>query len=544
MTRRLGGAEYGRVPLRTVEMERAMGLPEGYTAGFEFSESVRQRMVGNAFHVGVIQHILRNWILLLKEFDSTLGFPREGPTHAQKKRRREAYDVLNDGKARVEEHPGAVREVAPTLARADGRKRADRKARKQKGPAASRQAAWKQMFPEESQRLSNVSLPAVFSVKGWGSAERLVLPMRASKSHVISVPKGTGFKRFVDQVIHDLVLSARSQATWKAYKAWVDVFFAFLSVFGVDSEPRPELWNEWVEVLVVVVAVLALCYSWNTLAVLSAAVSAFMQDHGMGSPYESRLFQLVMRGLPRYLGAGVAKKPAVEAWHVAEIVRMPRPAGFTWLQHLQGVAVVLIGWELFTRSQDFEEFQVCDFIRLEGGMRILVRYAKNDQKGLTRSPVLEESAEEAACPVRAFLRYVGSAGLKVESRCEKVEGQPDRCPVCPPAFPSITKNGGVQPRPMPRARVTEIMRVFFLELAAAGLMTEEEARAFTSKSLRCGGVSQASAEAIRDGVLQGHGGWLQRQSLVHYDLMRPGESSDVSRALNRAVGKFLWSEEP
>ena len=92
---------------------------------------------------------------------------------------------------------------------------------------------------------------------------------------------------------------------------------------------------------------------------------------------------------------------------------------------------------------------------------------------------------------------------------------------------------------MPKSRVTELVKELFMGLVDSGDMTEEEARAFSSKSLRTGGVSEAAANAVRDGVVQGHGGWLQRQSLVHYDQMRPGETPDVSRALNSAVGKWL-----
>ncbi len=92
---------------------------------------------------------------------------------------------------------------------------------------------------------------------------------------------------------------------------------------------------------------------------------------------------------------------------------------------------------------------------------------------------------------------------------------------------------------MPKARVTELWRVLYLELARLGFMTEEEARAISSKSLRCGGVTQAAASAIRDGVVQAHGGWLHRQSLIHYDPIRDDEQSDVSRALGEAVRAFF-----
>jgi hypothetical protein len=315
--------------------------------------------------------------------------------------------------------------------------------------------------------------------------------------------------------------------------------YSVFSKFGLSKDPTVELWDQWVEVLIVTVAVLSQCYSLGTMGVIVSAVSAYMQDHGLRSPYESKLFSTVMKGLPRYLGVGKAKKPPVEAWQVALIVQMTKIKGFTVLQHAQALAVLLIGWHLFTRSQDFAEFQACDFIQLKEGMRVLVRYAKNDQKGLTRTPVLAMAADSRACPVRAYRNYITTACISVHANCDKIEGEPQRCTVCTAAFPSIGKHRGKMKSAMPKARVTEILRVWYLELAVQGHMTEKEARAFSSKSLRCGGVSAASAECVRDGVLQGHGGWLHRQSLVHYDLMRDGERCDVSKALGKAVGVFL-----
>lgn len=82
--------------------------------------------------------------------------------------------------------------------------------------------------------------------------------------------------------------------------------------------------------------------------------------------------------MERWLGKGKLKKPAVEAKHVAQILEVGRPKELTYLQWLQAKAVLMVGWEMFTRPADFEEFQLCDFVRLDKGMRVWVRYAKND----------------------------------------------------------------------------------------------------------------------------------------------------------------------
>ncbi len=67
------------------------------------------------------------------------------------------------------------------------------------------------------------------------------------------------------------------------------------------------------EVLIIAIAVLAQCYSLGMINVLASAVSAHMQDYGMQSPFSSRLFAMLVRGLPRYMGVGKKKKPPVEA---------------------------------------------------------------------------------------------------------------------------------------------------------------------------------------------------------------------------------------
>jgi hypothetical protein len=395
--------------------------------------------------------------------------------------------------------------------------------------------------PEDVQQLPQLSLNSLFKDRGWGNTSRAVLPRRVVSSKKLTVPRGDGFLGFVNSVVGDLMVSSRADSTWKAYLAWVEVFMEFVKKFNITTVPSVGVWEDWVNVLLTVVATLSQSYSAGTVGIAVSAVSAFMQDNGMGSPYQSRLFCMVMKGMVRFLGAGKKKKPPVEAWHVAKLVKLAKPAKFTILMHMQALAVLLVGWELFTRSQDFEEFDVCDFVQLTTGMRVYVRYAKNDQKGLTRTAVLEMASDPACCPVRLMRQYLASAGIRIQHGCTKVEGEPEKCRVCPPAFPSITRFQGKKDRPMPKARVTELLRVLFVELARVDpdCISEEEARAFSSKSLRCGGVSESAAQAVRDGVIQGHGGWLQRQSLVHYDLMRPGEQVDVSRALNSAVTKWL-----
>ena len=90
---------------------------------------------------------------------------------------------------------------------------------------------------------------------------------------------------------------------------------------------------------------------------------------------------------------------------------------------------------------------------------------------------------------------------------------------------------------MPDGRVTTIIKGMMVALAAVrpDVVSVEQAKTFSAKSLRTGGTSEAAACVIREGVMQGHGGWAARKSLDSYDQMKSSEECVVSTALNNAV---------
>jgi hypothetical protein len=236
---------------------------------------------------------------------------------------------------------------------------------------------------------------------------------------------------------------------------------------------------------------------------------------------------------------GKKKKPPVEVWQIAQIWGMAAPrafsgAAYSELQFVQARLVVIMGWELFCRPQDFSEFEVCDFKLIEGALDVLVRYAKNDPRGLTRAPRLQRIGG-VGCVVELWERYLTSLGLRVLPGCTKMWGSPKRCDVCGPAFPAVWKHRGVREHRMSSQKASSLVKAIFIGLAEQGVMDMEDALEFSGKSCRCGGVTASAAEAVRDGVLQGHGGWLQRTSLRHYDVMKDSEKGLVSQTLGLAV---------
>ena len=203
---------------------------------------------------------------------------------------------------------------------------------------------------------------------------------------------------------------------------------------------------------------------------------------------------------------------------------------------------MFMGWELFNRRRDFGRLQPCDlrFSQDDKVLEVLIRYAKNDIKGQTRAPKLVASESSEACPVRLLRQYMAAANIAVSQGCDKRWGEPFTCSKCEPLFPSILSKakGGKRPRAMPDSRVTKIIKEVMLTVAKASdgqVVTLDEAKTFSAKSLRCGGCSEAATQGIRDGIVQGHGGWLSRTSLVHYDFMQEHEKTLTSSRLSAAV---------
>ena len=130
------GRWHKKVPLVTVEMEKAMCMPPGFTAMPGLSDKQRHHMIGNSFHVLVVAHIFRWWNLHQQAWDPTCGYDGEGPSRQRLKLRKQAYKPLNELSYRRR----TIASTAVTAARERStaskyRKRADRQVRDTGGAA-------------------------------------------------------------------------------------------------------------------------------------------------------------------------------------------------------------------------------------------------------------------------------------------------------------------------------------------------------------------------------------------------------------------------
>ena len=617
--------EWGeKLPLNIGEMERAMMFEEGYTEAEGLRMRDRFRLVGNAFHVGVLKHLMLCYVAHLtkrrsedrdsvKQKGSIFMENQDGPRAANDFWDRMVWgpggrpeadfwaQALRGPEGRpttVHEHGRAsgaepLHNPSPNPSRRDiweaavggpeekkvkceiekptgfGQlKQAEKKGPEKKATKRSRAqgktadsssttvaeatagAAWKRLVPERKQGLA--APPASMwdlTQSRWQGGdqpklEALAWERQRPQERQPPPADPMSMALFGRTLADDYAMKSKAGSTWKSYRAWWQVLEAFGGAFGVDTSKSGN-WEQAVELLRVVVALLASCYGQSTICIFVSAVAFKFSMQNFKKPWESSAFRMTMEGIKRELGTAVKKQPPLEACHVAALLGIVGvPGGWTMQQWLQGKAMLSMGWHLFNRRQDFGRLQPCD-LRIAGDtMQVLIRYAKNDVRGKTREPSVEKAEDPGRCPVEAMKTYMAECGIKVQLGCDKKWGEPYACTKCPPLFPSIWKKGGVRGRAMPDSRVSSVIKGLMQQVATARpeLLTPEEAKKFSAKSMRCGGTSEAAAQCVRDGVTFAHGGWATRQSLIHYDLMKKGEEGAVSRALNKAVRGFVTAE--
>ena len=98
-------------------------------------------------------------------------------------------------------------------------------------------------MPEEGVALGAGGLSVAAALGGsemWGDTQRTLSRARMRPGEV-QRPEGMSFREFADAARRDLLLSARSDTTWKQCRSWVDCFAAWLHRYGFTTTPHQEL---------------------------------------------------------------------------------------------------------------------------------------------------------------------------------------------------------------------------------------------------------------------------------------------------------------
>ena len=205
------------------------------------------------------------------------------------------------------------------------------------------------------------------------------------------------------------------------------------------------------------------------------------------------------------------------------------------------VALVALGCLCGLRSCEVVGLSACDVTWQENGAVVAVNRTKNDQYGFKRTSELEYSEDAVTCQLRWVRQYaVGQRCCEPWAGCTREEHPRLECFHCPRLFQNLLSNGRVdndeKTRGIKKYRVSLLVRLLYAQLAARGVVPEEDVHLYSSKSLRAGAVTGAAAAGCRAMVTAKH---LRCTvgNLPNYDRVLQEERGGVSRALNQMVAR-------
>ena len=277
-----------------------------------------------------------------------------------------------------------------------------------------------------------------------------------------------------------------------------------------------------------------------------AAVQKRFSLAGWGSATVGTTIPMVLEGMEKWWGRdGVAQKQAVEPEHIRALLLMDMPDEWTMAGEKGwrlAVAMVAIGYLCGLRSCEVVGLSACDVRWMGSGAEVAVNRTKNDQYGYKRTSVLEYSEDKAACPLRYVKSYAVDEGKAVPGGgCTRDQHPTLECYACPRLFENLLSGGVVRNDPESRGirkyRVSALVKELYEQLAKRGVVAAADVALYSSKSLRAGAVTGAAAAGCRAKVTAGHMRMSDPATTQFYDRVLTKERGEVSRALNRLVGR-------
>ena len=147
-------------------------------------------------------------------------------------------------------------------------------------------------------------------------------------------PEGMPMVDFVDEVLRDLKIMSRADATWKSYAMYQGLYEDWCVVFGVYTP-----WGDIKEVQRVVERSLVMMwlfgnYAAKTLQQYATAVSSRVREMKLGNLRETEDLRRLLEGISRQLGEATVKKAATleehVAWLLLQQVQVPQGGSRRW----------------------------------------------------------------------------------------------------------------------------------------------------------------------------------------------------------------------
>lgn len=225
------------------------------------------------------------------------------------------------------------------------------------------------------------------------------------------------------------------------------------------------------------------------------------------SSLASKPVRAFMEGLSRQARTHTPKK--AEALTVEQLNLLYKHLKGNTPRQIRDRALISIGIATALRSQNLAELTLADIspaITIDG-LLVRVKFSKTDQKGKGQFIPVARAGKKRLDPVAAvhtWVQLLASYGYTADTHPTM------------PLFPNIRGNRGVQTTPIlhPSITITDMLRTHLVE---AGAVSEAQASAYSSHSLRATFITLSSQAGVNEADIAAVSGHKSMTTLRSYD---------------------------
>ena len=219
-----------------------------------------------------------------------------------------------------------------------------------------------------------------------------------------------------------------------------------------------------------------------------SAIKMFYKAQGHDSPTSDQLVKSTMEGIQRANGVAlIQKKPLLIDDMQKMIAILPDS-----LIGVRDKALLLLGFAGAFRRSELVSLDVEDLEFNKGGIVIVIRRSKTDQKGRGIKKGIPYGSNLLTCPVRALTDWFDMTGIESGA-----------------VFRSVKKGGVLKEGRLSDRDVARIVKRIVLKV---GLNPDD----FAGHSLRSGFATQAAINNARFDKIMDQGGWKSEMTVKRY----------------------------
>ena len=279
------------------------------------------------------------------------------------------------------------------------------------------------------------------------------------------------------------IAKSKAENTTRSYAADVRDFVAWCSNNAVQSLP-----SEPSTVAVYISDLAEQGRKVSTIRRRLSAIKMFNESQGFENPVRDMLVKTTMAGIQREKGTPPEQKKPLLSEDIQKMIAVLPDS----LIGVRDRALLLLGFAGAYRRSELVALNVEDIEFNKGGLVIMLRRSKTDQKGEGFKKGIPYGSNLATCPVRTLQDWLQQAAIDSGA-----------------IFRTVKKGGVLHDN---RLSDRDVARIVKRSAQKAGLNPDD----FSGHSLRAGFATQAAINMARFDKIMDQGGWKSELTVKRY----------------------------